>query len=158
MIGKTFITGLMTLILAVGAFPARAEDLPTLTIESSSGTVVYDRSQLEEMGMVAIDTTTPWTEGVVHFEGVPLDKLLEAAGATGTVATVTALNDYSVDIPTSDFAQFGPILAIKRNGDYMPVSSQGPFFVIYPFDSNPVLQQQPYHGRAAWQVKSITVQ
>jgi hypothetical protein len=110
------------------------------------------------MGMVSIKTTTPWNEGVIDFEGVPLEKLLKEAGASGETATVTALNDYSVDIPTSDFSEFGTILAIKRNGEYMPVDDQGPFFVMYPFDSNPVLQGQPYHGRAVWQVKEISVE
>ncbi|WDR02537.1 hypothetical protein PSQ19_18430 [Devosia algicola] len=75
-----------------------------------------------------------------------------------SLATVTALNDYSVDIPVADFSQFNVILAIKRDGDYMPVNDQGPFFVIYPFDSDTVLQGQPYHGRAVWQVKAIAVE
>ncbi|QMV00358.1 molybdopterin-dependent oxidoreductase [Devosia sp. D6-9] len=144
---------------ATFAFPTlAADDLPKLKVTSAAGSVTYDRDQLEKMGMVSIKTTTPWNEGVIDFEGVPLEKLLKEAGASGETATVTALNDYSVDIPTSDFSEFGTILAIKRNGEYMPVDDQGPFFVMYPFDSNPVLQGQPYHGRAVWQVKEISVE
>ena len=145
-------------VLATLVAPAFGQDVPGVTITSASGAVTLDRNALEEMGLVSVKTTTPWNEGVVDFEGVPLAALLEKANASGETATVIALNDYSVDIPTSDFTDFGAILAVKRNGEYMPVDDQGPFFVIYPFDSNPVLQGQPYYGRAVWQVKEITVQ
>lgn len=148
----------VAVVLAALCVPASAEDLPTVTITGPSSSVTFDRAELETMGMVSIKTTTPWNDGVVDFEGVPLAALLEKAGAEGAMATVVALNDYSVDIPTADFADYGTILAVKRNGDYMPVDDQGPFFVIYPFDSNPVLQGQPYYGRAVWQVKEIGVQ
>jgi len=156
---KTTMPALAVAALAALAWPvAAADDLPKLTVTSAAGTVTYDRDALEKMGMVSIKTSTPWNEGVVDFEGVPLAKLLEEAGAAGATATVTALNDYSVDIPTSDFSEFGTILAIKRNGQYMPVDDQGPYFVIYPFDSISVLQGQPYYGRAVWQVKAISVE
>lgn len=154
-----FVTAL-SLVSAFAFWPALAgaQDLPKLTITSPAGSVTYDRSELEAMGMVSVETKTPWNEGVVSFEGIPFTVLLEQAGAEGELTTVTALNDYSVDIPTADFAEFGTILAIKRNGDYMPVDDQGPYFVIYPFDSDPVLQGQPYYGRAVWQVKEISVE
>lgn len=152
---RIFTTLITTLALVVA--PAWAQDEPTLTIESGDKSVTYERSELEAMGLVSVKTTTPWNEGVVDFEGVPLTILLEAAEAEGETATVTALNDYSVDVPTADFNQFGTILALKRDGEYMPVDDQGPFFVIYPFDSDPVLQGQPYYGRAVWQVKQIDV-
>lgn len=145
-------------VFAALATPALAQDVPVLKITSAAGSVTYDRNELEAMGLVSVKTTTPWNEGVVDFEGVPLAMLLEKANAKGDTTTVTALNDYSVDIPTADFAEFGTILAVKRNGAYMPVDDQGPFFVIYPFDSNPVLKGQPYFGRAVWQVKEISVQ
>lgn len=143
---------------ALSALPVTAADLPTLTLSSPSGSVVYDRDQLEAMPITVINTSSPWTEGVVRYEGVALSHLLEVSGADGETAVVTALNEYSVDIPTSDFAEFGPILAIKRDGEYMPVSDKGPFFIVYPFDDNPDLRQQPYHGRAVWQVKAIAIQ
>lgn len=137
-----------------------AADVPILVVQGagSASPIVYDRDDLEEMGLVSIKTSTPWNEGVVDFEGVPLEHLLEQAGVSGTTATVTALNDYSVDIPVADFAQFDVILATRRDGAHMPVDDQGPFFVIYPFDSDPALQGQPYHGRAVWQVKEISVE
>lgn len=166
MILTRFNTALCALALAGCIFVshsiAAAADLPTIVVNGSDSgspiSMTFDRQELEQMGMVLVETTTPWNEGIVDFEGVPIEQILSTAGVSGTVATVTALNDYSVDIPVSDFSQFGVILAIKRNGEYMPVADQGPFFVIYPFDSDPALDAQPYHGRAVWQVKEITVE
>lgn len=152
-----FVTAIAFAVLAL-AMPVLAQDVPSITISSAAGSVTLDRNELEAIGLVSIKTSTPWNEGVVDFEGVPLKTLLEKANAVGETATVIALNDYSVDVPTADFEEFGTILAVKRNGEYMPVDDQGPFFVIYPFDSNPALQGQPYYGRAVWQVKEITVQ
>lgn len=155
---RTVLSTLAFAVLAAVPIAAQAQDdLPKLTINSAAGSVTYDRAELEAMGMVSVKTATPWNEGVVDFEGVPLAALLEKAGATGETTTFVALNDYSVDAPTADFAEFGTILAIKRDGEYMPVDDKGPFFVIYPFDADPKLQGQPYYGRAAWQVKEISV-
>lgn len=149
---------LMVTLLTLGSTSVFSEELPTLKVTSSTGSVTFDRDELEEMGLVSIKTKTPWNEGVVDFEGVPFTVILEKANATGETAVVTALNDYSVDIPVSDFAEFGTILAVKRNGEYMPVDDQGPFFVVYPYDSDPKLRAQPYHGRSVWQVREITVE
>lgn len=154
-IAFTVLAGLM---FAVTEAPALAQEVPEVTVSSPTGKVTFERNQLEAMGMVSIKTATPWNKGVVDFEGVPMATLLDKANAHGTTATVSALNDYSVDIPTADFAKYGVILAIKRNGSYMPVDDQGPFFVMYPFDSDPALRSQPYYGRAVWQVKAISVQ
>lgn len=144
-------------VLSSGA-NANAQDIPSIVITGGGQERSFTRDDLERMGLVSINTTTQWNDGVVDFEGVPMTRLLSEAGVSGTTATVTALNDYSVDIPVSDFADFGVILAVKRNGAYMPSDDQGPFFVIYPFDSDPRLQRQPYIGRAVWQVKAISIE
>lgn len=153
-----FLSVLVLSFMAAFAAPVLAQALPAVTVSDASKSTTFDRDALEAMGLVSIKTSTPWNEGVVDFEGVPLQILLETAGVAGETATVTALNDYSVDLPSADFETFGTILAVKRDGEYMPVDNQGPFFVIYPFDSDPALQAQPYYGRAVWQVKEITVQ
>jgi hypothetical protein len=146
------------------AAPAAAADAkPILTIAGkisppAGGTVLqFDKSAFEALGMVTIETKTPWYPDAVKFEGVPLEKLMTLAGATGKTVTAVALNDYSSDIPIEDFAKYHPILAIKRNGEYMPVSDKGPLFVIYPFDSNIELQSKMFYSRAVWQVTKLVV-
>ena len=154
---KLIFAALAMALTAASPFGAVAQDVPVITVSSATETATFTRDELEAMNVVTVETTTPWNEGVVTFEGVLFTDLLAEINADGETTVVTALNDYSVDVPTADFAEFGTILAFKRNGEYMPVDDQGPFFVVYPFDSNPVLQGQPYYGRAVWQVKEITV-
>jgi hypothetical protein len=126
-------------------------------VTNKDNTAQFDRPMLESLGMVAVETTTPWHEGKVKFEGVPVDKLMKQVGATGDRVVVTALNDYTTEIPMEDFAKYKVILAIKRNGEYMPVRDKGPLFIIYPYDSDPELKSQTYYARSAWQVAKIDV-
>ena len=118
----------------------------------------FEMADLEALPQATVVTTTPWHDGVVEFAGVPLATLMEEVGATGDVAYITALNGYAVEVPISDFGEFGVILAAKANGEYMPVSDKGPLFVVYPFDALPELQSEQYLMRAVWQVKSITIE
>jgi hypothetical protein len=121
------------------------------------GRAVFDRAMLEGLGMQTFTSKTPWYKEPCSFEGVPLTKLMEYVGASGERIIASALNDYSTELPISDFAQYGTILALKRNGQYLPVSDKGPLFIIYPFDSNPFLQQDRFYMRSVWQVYDIQV-
>jgi hypothetical protein len=112
---------------------------------------------LEALGMDIVETTTPWYKGPVKFEGVSIAKLLKQVGATGEHISIVALNDYSSEIPMEDVTRYNVILAIKQNGEYMPVRDKGPLFIIYPFDANPELKSQTYYSRSVWQVAKIVV-
>ncbi|MBA5779253.1 molybdopterin-dependent oxidoreductase [Stappia sp. F7233] len=139
----------------------RADDAVILTIDgkvAASQSVDFTREQLEAMPMSTIVTTTPWHDGATTFEGVPLSVLMERVGAKGERAVVFALNNYSVDIPVEEFDAYGPILALKRNGQYMPISDKGPLFVIYPFDQRPELKNELHYTRSVWQVRSISIE
>lgn len=118
----------------------------------------FDREMLEAVGMQKIQTTSPWYDKRTNFEGVSLDKLMTLVGAQGTKITAIALNDYTTGLPISDFKEFNVILALKRDGHYMPVRDKGPLFIIYPYDSDPQLQSQTYYTRSAWQVAKIIVE
>ncbi len=128
-----------------------------ITESNDNGAAKFDRDMLEKLGMVKVETKTPWYDGVMSFEGVPLDKLMAVVGAKGHTVQALALNDYSTEIPIDDFAKYHTILALKRNGEYMPVRDKGPLFVIYPYDSNPDLKSQTYYARSAWQVAKFII-
>ena len=76
-------------LLAIAAVGARSleapKDRPILTISgkiqntNSDGTAQFDRAMLEALGLVTIETSTPWYSGPVKFEGVLLEKLMHAA-------------------------------------------------------------------------------
>lgn len=134
-----------------------------LTVEGAIGATndgeraQFDRAMLESMGMKTIVTTTPWFDGAVTFEGVLMERLMARVKAQGEEVVVTALNDYQAPVPISDFAQYGVILALKRNGDYMPISDKGPLFIIYPYDAHTELHAQKYYARSVWQVRHFTI-
>jgi hypothetical protein len=129
-----------------------------ITVSNQAGEAVFDRAMLEGLGLDQITTTTPWTKGPVRFEGVPLQALMLVIGATGSFITAYALNDFTTKIPISDFKRFHPILALKRDGEYMPVRDKGPLFIVYPFDSDQELRQQIYYNRSAWQIARLVVE
>jgi hypothetical protein len=139
------------------------KERPILTITGKIGVTnkdsaaQFDRALLESLGTIAFETTTPWFNGLVKFEGVAMDKLMQTVQASGQRVSVIALNDYSSELPMEDFAKYGVMLALKRNGEYMPVSDKGPLFVVYPFDTNPELKNQKFYSRSVWQVTRIDV-
>ncbi len=145
---------------ALGAAPAMAAE----AVLAVGGEIrdkaerLMTRSEIEALGVVQITTTTPWHDGAVTFDGVPMTRLMDAIGAAGSTAVVVALNDYTTEIPVSDFERFEPILAYKQDGRYMEVANKGPFFIIYPYDDNPELQSEIYYSRSAWQVRSIEIE
>jgi hypothetical protein len=155
--------------VAVGAIwtaatrPAPGTERPILAVsgkikapEGTSSTR-FDRPGLEALGVRSFTTKTPWYDGPVTFEGVPMTTLMSAVGAYGDTVLATALNDYVTEIPVADFATYGVLLALKRDGQYMGPRDKGPLFIVYPFDSDPALQHQRFYSRSAWQVARMLV-
>lgn len=155
------VAAICALMLATAVARAQNTDAVALTISGKiAGGLSRDFSvgELEALGMAAIETTTPWHDGKVRFEGVPLRSLMKHVGASGETAAVLALNNYRTEIPLSDFTAYPVILATRKDGRRMPVSDKGPLFVVYPFDAHKELSSEVYYSRAAWQVRSITIE
>lgn len=125
---------------------------------NEDGKAVFDLASLEKLGMVSFQTTSPWYDGRTTFTGIPLQKLMDYVGAKGSVVKVTALNDYTTEIPLNDFKKYNVILALKINGEYMRIRDKGPLFVVYPYDSKPELNNQIYYSRSAWQVSRMNIE
>ena len=163
---RTLGAGIASLVLgdpATGAGLATPAEKKVLTITGTitntndGNAAVFDRPMLEALGSDGFKTTTPWYNGEVSFEGVRMDALMRYVGAKGDSVLVTALNDFSTEIPISDFSRYGVLLALKRDGNYMPVRDKGPLFIVYPYDSSPELKTQKYYSRSAWQVAKFIV-
>jgi hypothetical protein len=157
---RALAAGLCAAALLLG-FGAAAER-PLLIISgkiagTEKGSLTFDRAALEALGTVSFTTSTPWYDEPVTFEGVPLAVLMKSVGATGERLVAIALNDYSAELPMADVTKYNPILALKRNGTYMPIRDKGPLFIVYPFDSKPELKAQQFYSRSVWQVARIDV-
>lgn len=119
--------------------------------------VQLDGAALRALPQYNVTTHTPWHDGAVTFSGPRLEDLLELLKPAGKTLHITALNDYSVDIPLSDLQRYQPVLAWQLNGQPISVRNKGPLFLIYPFDAYPELHNQLYYGRSIWQIRRITV-
>lgn len=111
--------------------------------------------EVEALGGVEIATSTPWTQGVVRFSGPTLGALAALEEGDVVEARLSALNDYSIDVPAEDWAAYDVVLASRADGERMRVRDHGPFWLVYPLDSDPALQTQRYHARMIWQVRRI---
>jgi len=160
------------LALIVGAGAAKAQDgsgdqVPDmagerviLTVDgdlANGAPVDFTRSELEALGMESEETSTPWFDDVVVFEGVRLARVLDQVGAQGSTLVATALNEYYAEIPLSDARDHEVLIALKANGAYMSVRDKGPLFVIYPFDRKPELQNELFYTKSVWQLRRLTV-
>jgi hypothetical protein len=129
-----------------------------ISAPTTDRSATFDMATLEGLGLDGFETTTPWYSGPVRFDGVRMSRLMQEVGATGTSVRAVALNDYTTDVPISDFEKYGVILATKRDGAYMPVRDKGPLFIVYPYDSAPELKAQRYYSRSAWQVIRLVIE
>lgn len=160
---------MLALAVLVGAAELRAESLPQptgevlLTVEGNigatnrNGAADFDLTMLREIGWQAAESYTDWTEGPQMFEGVPLDRLLQAVQAKGDMLRAVALNDYAVEIPASDAAEYDVLLAIRRNGEAMPVRDKGPIWIIYP-QADSSTRVGAHNDKMVWQLRRIRVE
>ncbi len=162
---RTLVLLAFTYVLAA-ALPAFALDIPQgrviLTVtgnisqQNASGAAQFDLAMLEALEGREAAMETPWTEGKRSFSGPLLRSLLQAVGANGKTLVVRALNDYAAEVPSDD-AALDVILAVRMDGEEMPVREKGPVFLVYPFDLDPGLKNEMIFSRSVWQIKEIEV-
>lgn len=151
--------GLAFLMGFAAANAASAAELGLRWVKAN-GDVVSERTltteELEAMPQDVFTTNTPWTEKPAEFTGPSLKMLAELGGVPVAKANVIALNDYSAEIPAVDWTDHGAMLAVRVDGEAMRIRDKGPYWVMYPIDSDAkVLNTQLFHSRMVWQVKSI---
>lgn len=151
-------------ILAVLAGPllyaaaGQAADDPVLTVTAGGVETTYTLEDLRAMPASSFETSTIWTEGVQEFTGVSLHDFLNMLDTEGSTLHATAINDYSVQIPMSDAAPGGPIIAYAQNGAEMPRRNKGPLWILYPYDSAPEFQTETYFSRSIWQLDRLAIE
>ena len=115
----------------------------------------FDLEMLRHFEAKTISTSTIWSSGRSDFLGVPLAVVLKAVGAEGRTLRLTALNDYTIDMPVEMIEAEVPILAYEMNGALLSSRDKGPLWVIYPFDNGPQYQNEESYSRAVWQLVRI---
>ena len=154
------ITLAFAVVLAIAApMRAAAQAEVVLTVEQASGGEGrgYTLADLAALPRQVIRTSTPWTEGVQEFAGVPLAALVAEADARDQLL-MTAVNEYSVTVPVAELSADAPIVAYERNGAPMSLREKGPLWVVYPYDAGGDFQTETIYSRSIWQLVHIRVE
>lgn len=131
-----------------------------LTVVYGSTTTLLTPAQLLALPQHSMATTTPWTDGVVRFQGPLVADALQAAGVplrAGMQVQAKALNGYVIDIPAQDFLRWPVLLAFSMDRKQLTRRDKGPLWVVYPRDSDKTLQDAQYDHRWAWQLQQLTI-
>ena len=159
-----------TMVVAVSSTVASAGTLPqpdgrvvltvtgSITNTNDGGAAEFDMAMLESLPTIAVETTTPWTEGVTKFEGVLVRDVLAQAGANGVLVNAVALNDYRFEIPVSDFNKYPVILAYKTDNKQLRIRDKGPLWIVYPLDGYEELRNEQTHSKMVWQLRRLVIQ
>ena len=84
--------------------------------------------------------------------------LLKKLGAEGDEVIASALNDYIVEIPMTDFTEFDVIVAYSMDGQPLRRNDKGPLWIVYPRDQHQALQDIRFDYRWVWQLSRLEVQ
>lgn len=92
----------------------------------------FDYSDLTGFGMESVKADFPEGGEIHTFEGPLLADVLAAAGATGKMVTVQALDGYSVEVALEELLALGAVLAVKRDGKVFGIGDFGPIQLVFP--------------------------
>ncbi|MWD27145.1 molybdopterin-dependent oxidoreductase [Aquicoccus sp. SCR17] len=147
------------LMLIAGAALAGQDDvILEVTGDISDGKVALDREALKALPETTLETSTVVTDGTHSFTGFLMRDLLKDLGAEGERVIASALNEYVVEIPMTDFTEFDVIVAYSMDGEPLQRNDKGPLWIVYPRDEHEALQDIRYDYRWVWQLSRLEVQ
>ena len=142
--------------LSVTGLSAQAGNQPVLKIHNSADQSIlfheFDMEDLMALGETSFVTSTIWTEEDVEFSGVTITALLDRLEITDGMVEIFAANDYFVEIPVADLRDSPALIAYHMNGEPMSTRDKGPFWLVYPYDSDMKYQSETYYSRSIWQI------
>jgi hypothetical protein len=129
----------------------------TITVaDENSKELTITQEQLLQLPQRSIITELPWIEGKSTFTGVYIEDLLNIVDKElPSQILIIALNSYNVTIPKSDFIKYKPIIAIKKDNQFMSIRNKGPFWLIFPLSELPSIDNVDYHAKMIWQISRI---
>lgn len=150
---------LKTLALVLTMIPGMGQASDILTVTAGEISRTYSFDDLSAFPQEVVVTDNFYVDEPTRFSGPLLRDLMEAFGVTReNTLVMTAINDYSAEIPVTDILDYDVILALRENGEPMPVREKGPIWVIYPMDDHAELSDPLYNSRLIWQLSDIRVE
>ena len=150
-------TPFLAAVFVLSAGAVAAQDA-ILTVADADAATTYSHDDLMALPQHRVATTTSVTDGVVAFDGFLIRALLGDDLPDDAIVVATALNDYQVEIPVTDFARYDVIGALSMDGETLSPRDKGPIWIVYPRDDHPELQDIRYDTRWVWQLVSLQVQ
>lgn len=170
-------TGLLFSALFGGVVVAQeaGSDEPTiLTLITAENEVI---GELTETDLLKFDQVTIWTEnefvdGMAEFTGPLVRDVLklydddaemsetaaeEMAVDDERIYIMTAVNEYSVEIPAEDFVKYDVIFAMSQDGEKFSLRTKGPIWVIYPMSDHSEIRDRMLNDRLIWQLASVAI-
>ena len=94
----------------------------------------FDYSRLATLQQVTVNADFPMgdDEHIHTFMGPLLAEVIKAAGATGEMVTLTALDGYAIEVPMAELVEKGAVLALKRDGIPFGIGDFGPAHLVFP--------------------------
>ena len=137
------------------------DQMIVLKVEYSDGSgrqaVALTMADLKKLPAAGFETTTIWTEGMQHFEGVLLKDLAAHLGFDEGNIELSALNEYLVEMAVADIATSEALIAYARNGEAMPARDKGPLWMVFPYDRDPKFRSETAFALSIWQLDRITL-
>jgi hypothetical protein len=158
LVGAVFAISLLTAQVVSSNETEELQLTITGNIKSEKGAIYFSPGDMAASAPTDIVTSSPWTSGKTVFRGVLLRDILKSVDAQGTVLKASAVDGYTVEIPISDAEDFDMIIAYRLNGVALEKDVYGPFWIIYPYDSDEKLGQEKYHARSIWQLTKLVVE
>lgn len=160
MIKRLFTQILLVLALTIGAGSSLlAQTILTVTVKSQTqGEVVteFSREDLLALGDEVLTTRNEYVDREHQFTGPLMRNLVQQVGAnSATVARLTAVNDYTVEIDPMEFQKYDVILAMSQDGVALSLRDKGPIWLIYPMSQFEELQDPVFNNRLIWQLDRL---
>lgn len=140
---------------------AWAENVMTVIATGGNAPVEYSYTldDLDAMAQVEIVTSNEFSDGAMTYSG-PLARDVIPALDEGqfTTVLVSAINDYQIEIPLSDFIEYDVVLSTRVNGKRLSRRDKGPIWIMYPIDAHPELRNALINSRLIWQAVKMELQ
>jgi hypothetical protein len=107
----------------------------------------FTPAQLSALQTAPVMAAYPAGTPARRWEGPRLSAVLDAAGAAGAGARVTALDGYTIALPAELIGEHEPILALAVDGQALTLGGLGPVMLIWP-DTHPGPDTED--GAAVW--------
>jgi hypothetical protein len=101
---------------------------------NTEGALALDVTSVERLGLVSFELYEPYQKRRMGFQGVPLGKVVDLAGAEAGAQEIhmVALDDYTADMKLTEARTEGVMLATRSaDGSALPLEDGGPTRILF---------------------------